>query len=323
MPSRAQPVDQRPQLLAHLRVEPDGRLVEQDQPRLVHEPARDQQPPAHAARELVDLRVAAVGQVGDRRARARPPPPLRARHAVEVREHEQVLLDGQLDVEVVELRDDAHLARAPAWSRAGSSWPSTSSSPSSAIACAVSSFIVVDLPAPLGPSSPKQVPSGTSRSSPSTAVIGAVALDGAAQADREGGQAADASGRPTALRGELHGAAHADLVAPAVLGLVQREVGLGEDRLVVELAGRRGARRRRTSSRAGRRPAASRSRARRSSATSAACVGVGAGDDDEELLAAEAVGEVVGAQPLADPVGDVACSDGVAGGVAVAVVDRT
>src|SRR3712207_7366936 len=35
-----------------------------------------------------------------------------------------------------------------------SRWPRTSISPSSAIACAVSSFIVVDLPAPLGPSSP-------------------------------------------------------------------------------------------------------------------------------------------------------------------------
>src|SRR6185312_6647462 len=32
--------------------------------------------------------------------------------------------------------------------------------------------IVVDLPAPLGPKSPKHTPTGTSRSSPSTAVIG-------------------------------------------------------------------------------------------------------------------------------------------------------
>ena len=46
------------------------------------------------------------------------------------------------------------------------------SSPSSAIACAVSIRIVVDLPAPFGPSRPTHVPSGTSRSSPSTAVIG-------------------------------------------------------------------------------------------------------------------------------------------------------
>src|SRR5215212_6496850 len=53
----------------------------------------------------------------------------------------------------------------------GSRYPSTSSSPSSAIACAVSSRIVVDFPAPFGPSSPTHVPTGTSRSRPSTAVI--------------------------------------------------------------------------------------------------------------------------------------------------------
>ena len=81
----AQPVDQRPQLLAHLRVEADGRLVEQHEPRAVDQRAADQQPAAHAARELVDLRVAAVGEVGDlqhaldRRLRAR-----RAGDAVEV-----------------------------------------------------------------------------------------------------------------------------------------------------------------------------------------------------------------------------------------------
>src|SRR5690242_14153568 len=54
----------------------------------------------------------------------------------------------------------------------GSSCPSTRSRPSSAIAWPVSSRIVVDLPAPLGPSRPRQIPSGTSRSRPFTAVIG-------------------------------------------------------------------------------------------------------------------------------------------------------
>jgi hypothetical protein len=37
--------------------------------------------------------------------------------------------------------------------------------------CAVSAFIVVDFPAPFGPSSPTHVPKGTSRSSESTAVM--------------------------------------------------------------------------------------------------------------------------------------------------------
>src|SRR3954447_17318203 len=54
----------------------------------------------------------------------------------------------------------------------GSVYPSTSISPSSAIACAVSIRIVVLLPAPLGPSRPTHVPTGTSRSRPATAVIG-------------------------------------------------------------------------------------------------------------------------------------------------------
>src|SRR5215218_4850435 len=63
-----------------------------------------------------------------------------------------------------------HSARARLES-AGTSNPSTWSSPASGIACAVSIFIVVDLPAPFGPSRPTHVPSGTSRSSPSTAVM--------------------------------------------------------------------------------------------------------------------------------------------------------
>ena len=55
---------------------------------------------------------------------------------------------------------------------AGSSWPRTRRTPESGSAWPVSSRIVVDLPAPLGPSRPRQMPSGTSRSRPSTAVIG-------------------------------------------------------------------------------------------------------------------------------------------------------
>src|SRR4051812_47349240 len=64
-----------------------------------------------------------------------------------------------------------HSARATFDCR-GSVNPRTSISPSSAIACAVSIRIVVLLPAPLGPSRPTHVPTGTSRSRPSTAVIG-------------------------------------------------------------------------------------------------------------------------------------------------------
>ena len=95
MPSRAQRVDQRPQLLAHLRVEADGRLVEQHEPRPVHERAGDQQPPPHAAGELVDPRVAAVDEVRDLERALDRRRALGRGDAVEVREDEQVLLDGQ------------------------------------------------------------------------------------------------------------------------------------------------------------------------------------------------------------------------------------
>src|SRR5438105_15115029 len=50
--------------------------------------------------------------------------------------------------------------------------PSTSSSPSSAIACPVSRRIVVDLPAPFGPRRPTHVATGTARWRPRTAAIG-------------------------------------------------------------------------------------------------------------------------------------------------------
>ena len=154
MPSAAQRVDQRPELLAHLRVEADGRLVEQHEPRAVDERARDQQPPPHAARELVDARVAPVDEVRHLERALDRVAPLGAADPVEVREDEQVLLDGQRHVEVVELRRRRRAARAPASTPPGSRKPSTSSSPSSAIACAVSSRIVVDLPAPFGPEQP-------------------------------------------------------------------------------------------------------------------------------------------------------------------------
>src|SRR4051794_31924019 len=62
-----------------------------------------------------------------------------------------------------------HIARA-AFDCAGTGSPRISMWPASGIACAVSRRMVVDLPAPLGPSRPTQVPSGTSRSRWSTAV---------------------------------------------------------------------------------------------------------------------------------------------------------
>ena len=106
---RPQRVDQRPELLAHLRIEPDRRLVEQHEARPVDERPRDQQPPPHPARELVGPRVAAIDEVGELERMLDRVPPLRPRNAVEMREDEQVLLDGERHIEVVELRHDPAL----------------------------------------------------------------------------------------------------------------------------------------------------------------------------------------------------------------------
>ena len=157
MPSAAERVDQRPELLPHLRVEADRRLVEQHEPRAVDERAGDQQPPPHAARELVDAGVAPVDELRHLERALDRVVPLVPADPVEVREDEQVLRHRQRRVEVVELRATPSSARA-CFDSSGSVKPSTSSSPSSAIACAVSRRMVVDLPAPFGPSSPTQVP---------------------------------------------------------------------------------------------------------------------------------------------------------------------
>ena len=73
------------------------------------EATRDQQAAAHAAAELADLRGAPVAEQGDPELAVDRLTANRRRHAVEMREDLEVLLDGQREVEVVELRDHAHL----------------------------------------------------------------------------------------------------------------------------------------------------------------------------------------------------------------------
>ncbi len=85
----------------------------------VDERARDQQPPPHAARELVDARVAPVDELRHLERALDRVVPLGAADAVEVGEDEQVLLHGQRHVEVVELRHDAAARRAPAFDSSG------------------------------------------------------------------------------------------------------------------------------------------------------------------------------------------------------------
>ncbi len=85
----------------------------------------------------------------------------RAGNAVEHGEHREVLLGGQLGVEVVQLRDDPHAGAGLLRLGGDVDSPSTSIEPDVGRACPVSMRIVVDLPAPLGPSSPRTMPRGT------------------------------------------------------------------------------------------------------------------------------------------------------------------
>jgi hypothetical protein len=75
----------------------------------VHERSGDQQPSPHAAGELVDLGVAPVGELRQLDRALDGVMPLAARDPVEVGEDDKVLLDGERDVEVVELGYDAAL----------------------------------------------------------------------------------------------------------------------------------------------------------------------------------------------------------------------
>ena len=98
-----------PEDVSRLGVEAGRRLVEQQHARVVDERPRDGEPPLHAARERVDLRLALVFELGegeqfvgafcDELARQTEVPPV----------HQQVLADPQLGVEVVGLRHDAEL----------------------------------------------------------------------------------------------------------------------------------------------------------------------------------------------------------------------
>jgi hypothetical protein len=75
----------------------------------VDERAGDEQAPAHPAGELVDARVAAFDEVRDLQRALDRVVSVVAPDPVEVREDEQVLLDGKRHVEVVELRRDTTL----------------------------------------------------------------------------------------------------------------------------------------------------------------------------------------------------------------------
>ena len=166
---RASARDLLPHLGADLGVEPGRRLVEEQHLRVVDERHRDVQPPLHPARVAARDPVGrvrqpeALEQLAARRSSAPPA------HAVELTLEPEVLAAGGLDVDPRALRDHADRAADPVGLRDHVD-PRDGGRPSSGCASVVRIFTAVDLPAPLGPSSPKIVPGSTANDSPSSAV---------------------------------------------------------------------------------------------------------------------------------------------------------
>ena len=103
---------------ARIDVETDGRLVQQQQTRLVQQGSRDLHAPHLAARELGDAFVQAVGEIDSRRGRrAVAPSASLAADAMQRRVIDEVLLDRNIDIERSRLEHDAKLPSAAPGSR--------------------------------------------------------------------------------------------------------------------------------------------------------------------------------------------------------------
>ena len=96
-----------PHHVPRLRIEARRRLVEQNQIGLVHERARNRQAPLHAARQRLDLRGGAIGQLDELEQFVRALPGDVPRNIEVPRIHQQVLANRNFHIEVVLLRDDA------------------------------------------------------------------------------------------------------------------------------------------------------------------------------------------------------------------------
>ena len=171
-PSRLELADPLPDQVAGLRIEAGRRLVEHQQPRPVEERPREDQPPLHPPGQLADLRprlllqsCTKLQQLVRRGACASA-----AGDAEVAGVDEEVLLDGEVRVEVVLLGADPdpglHLARGSAVT----SRPKTRTVPAVIGVKQVTIRTVVVFPAPFGPRNPTHSAGRTSKSTPSTAV---------------------------------------------------------------------------------------------------------------------------------------------------------
>ena len=101
----AELLDARQDRVPALRVDADGRLVQDEQLRLVEQADADVQPPLHAARELVGPLAGPLVEADDLEHLADPPLQRVAAHPVQLAEEAQVLGRGQLRVDRELLRD--------------------------------------------------------------------------------------------------------------------------------------------------------------------------------------------------------------------------
>ena len=186
-PAALQLVEPLPEEVPRLRVEAGGRLVEDDELRLVDERAGDREAPLHAAGQRLDLVLRALVELDELEQLVGPLVGDVARDVEVARVHLEVLAHRELGVEVVDLRHDAEprLDLARAWVRG--SMPMTLSVPSvTGLAQAIIRIVLV-LPAPFGPRKPNALPGRTSKSMPSTASeVVAEALRQAARMDKGG-----------------------------------------------------------------------------------------------------------------------------------------
>ena len=161
--------DELPERLAQLDVDAGGGLVEHDHRRPVHQRLRDQDAPLHAAGELAHVGVALVGEAEVGEQLVDP--------GVVVVDAEVAALDAQRLAHAEEriedqlLRHDAEAAARRRVVAATTSWPSTATLPAVARARPARMLISVVLPAPFGPSRPKNSPSSMSKLTSSRARI--------------------------------------------------------------------------------------------------------------------------------------------------------
>ena len=150
-----------------LRVERRGRLVEEDDRRLVEQRAGDRELLLHALAERAGRVVAPLPEREQPQVALDPLGPRRRVQAVQPAEEVEVGRRRQLLVEARRLGQDADPRADVVGSARGRRSPSTDGAcPRVGSISAVSSRTVVVLPAPFGPSSPSTSPRRTSRSTP-------------------------------------------------------------------------------------------------------------------------------------------------------------